>query len=479
MKMKKLSELYEGYEDIPIQDIKINSKEVLEGDLFICTMGATTDRHDYIEDAISNGASAVVVSRDVSCSVPTIRVENTNQELPRLASKFYDYPEKDLKILAVTGTNGKTTVAEIIQHLLGKEECGYLGTNGMICSKFHSSIRNTTPDSDRLYKYFRKFVDAGCKYLSMETSSEAFFRHRLDNLEFDVGIITNITEDHLNVHKTIENYVSCKKELLKQVKDAGVCILNTEDTYFKECLELSKKHALTYGKMEGATLQIVSYQLKDSKTEMVLKYQGHEYEIESPLLGEFNIYNLCAALLGATSLGYDFQELLKKISTIETPSGRLEFLDFGQPYKIVLDYAHTPDAFSKIYPFLNSIKEKRLITVTGSAGGREVEKRGPMGKIVLENSDFVIFTMDDPRCESVDSIIDDLISLSDHKNYQRIQNREEAISYALSMAEEGDIILIAGKGNDNYMAIGNEYVPYCDIEVIKSYFNQNTKKDTL
>lgn len=476
--MKKLSELYEGYEDIPIQDIKINSKDVMPGDLFVCTMGVTADRHDYIEDAISHGASAVVVSRDISCRVPTIRVEDTNQELPRLASKFYDFPEKDLRILAVTGTNGKTTVAEIIQHLLGKEECGYLGTNGMTCSKFHSSIRNTTPDSDRLYKYFRQFVDAGCKYLSMETSSEAFFRKRLVNLEFDVGIITNITEDHLNIHKTIENYVSCKKELLKQVKKTGVCILNTEDSYFQECLELSKNHVLTYGKMEGATLQIVSYQLKDSKTEITLKYQGEEYQIESPLLGEFNIYNLCAALLGATSMGHSFQELLKRVSSIQTPPGRLQFLDFGQPYKIVLDYAHTPDAFSKIYPFLNSVKEKRLITVTGSAGGREVEKRGPMGKIVLDNSDFVVFTMDDPRYEEVDSIIDNLIGLSKKENYQRIQNREEAINYALSMAEAGDIILIAGKGADNYMAIGDEYLPYSDLEVIESYF-KNKKKDTL
>jgi len=477
--MKKLSELYEGYEDIPIQDIKINSKEVTKGDLFVCTTGATADRHDFIEDAISNGASAVVVSRDVSCSVPTIRVKNTNQELPILASRFYDYPEKELKILAVTGTNGKTTVAETIQHLLGKETCGYLGTNGMICSQFHLPIRNTTPDSDRLYKYFRKFVDAGCKYLSMETSSEAFFRNRLDHLEFDVGIITNITEDHLNVHKTIENYVSCKKQMLKQVKNTGTCILNTEDAYFKECLELSKEHALTYGKMEGATLQIVSYQLKDSKTEIVLKYQDQEYQVESPLLGEFNIYNLCAALLGVTALGYSFQELLKRIPLIQTPSGRLEFLNFNQPYKIVLDYAHTPDAFSHIYPFLNSIKKKKLITVTGSAGGREVEKRGPMGKIVLDNSDFVIFTMDDPRRENVDSIIDDLVHLSKKKNYQRIQNREEAIQTALSMAEEGDIVLIAGKGNDNYMAIGDEYLPYCDSKVIESYFKQKEKKDTL
>ena len=476
--MKKLSELYEGYPDIPIEGIKINSKEVTPGDLFVCTMGVTTDRHDYIEDAILHGASAAVVSRDVSCSVPTIRVGNTNLELPRLASKFYDYPEKKLKILAVTGTNGKTTTAEIIQYLLGKETCGYLGTNGIRCSKFDSPIRNTTPDSDRLYQYFRKFVDAGCKYLSMEASSEAFFRNRLDNLHFDVGIITNITKDHLNVNKTIENYVSCKKQILKQIKETGVSILNTEDQYFKECLNLSKQ-ALTYGKMEGATLQIISYQLKNSKTEIVLRYKEEDYTVLSPLLGEFNVYNLCAALLGGLSLGISLDQLLKRIPTIKTPSGRLEFLEFGQPYKIVLDYAHTPDAFSKIYPFLNSIKEKRLITVTGSAGGREIEKRGPMGKIVLENSDLVIFTMDDPRSENVDSIIDDLISNSNLKNYKRIQNREEAIHYALSIAKEKDIVLIAGKGTDNYMAIGDQYIPYCDLDVIKSYFKTSKKKDAL
>lgn len=472
--MKKLSELYDGYGDISIKDIKINSKEVEPGDIFVCTMGVTADRHDYIEDAISHGASAVVVSKDITCSVPTIRVEDTNQELPLLASRFYDYPEKELKLIAVTGTNGKTTVAGMIQQLLGKEVCGYLGTNGMICSKFEESIRNTTPDSDRLYKYFRRFVDSGCKYLSMETSSEAYFRDRLNQLKFEVGIITNITEDHLNIHKTIENYVSCKKKMLEQVKEAGFCILNTEDTYFKECLELCKNHVLTYGKKEGATLQILSYHMKDSKTEITLKYQNKTYVIESPLLGEFNVYNLCASLLGAVSVGKDFEELLIRISTLKTSRGRFEFLEFGQPYKIVLDYAHTPDAFSKIYPSLNSIKQKRLITVTGSAGGREIEKRGPMGKIVLENSDFVIFTMDDPRNENVDSIIDDLVKLSDQKNYQRILNRKEAITYALSIAEENDIVLIAGKGIDNYMAVGDEYLPYSDLEVIESYFKEKS-----
>ena len=209
--MKRLSELYPGYpDDVLISGIKINSKDVTDGDIFVCTMGVTADRHDFIDEAIKNGAKAVVVQKPVECSVPTILVENTNKELPLLASRFYDAPESKLDIIGITGTNGKTTVATIIQDLIGNDICGYLGTNGIICSKFSESIRNTTPDSDRLYGYFKRFVDSGCQILSMETSSEAFYRERLQNIKFKVGIITNITEDHLNIHKTIENYVACK-----------------------------------------------------------------------------------------------------------------------------------------------------------------------------------------------------------------------------------------------------------------------------
>lgn len=470
--MKKLSELYSVEDDTIIKDIKINSKEIEPGDIFVCTKGVTADRHDFIDDAIKQGASAVVVSKDVKCSVPTIRVENTNNELPKLAARFYDHPERELKLLAVTGTNGKTTVAGIIQDLLGNKDCGYLGTNGMISSKFNEPIRNTTPDSDRLYKYFRRFVDAGCEYLSMETSSEAYFRNRLANLQFEVGIITNITKDHLNIHKTIENYVSCKKQMLNHVRENGTCVLNAEDTYFKECLELCQgRNVLTYGKTEGTTLQIVSYELEPDKTKIILKYKEHLHEIESPLVGEFNIYNLCAALLGGISLGKDLNWLLDRVKLIQVPAGRLQSLNYGQPYKIILDYAHTPDAFEKIYPFLQTIKKGRIITVTGSAGGREVEKRGPMGKIVLDNSDLVVFTMDDPRTENVDEIIDNLLSLSNKTNYERILDREEAIFHALSIAKENDIVLIAGKGTDNYMALGTEYLPYCDLDVIDKYFS--------
>lgn len=474
--MKRLKELYPEYkgEDVEIQGIKINSKEVKPGDIFVCTLGVTTDRHDFIDEAIKNGASAVVVSRDIQLQIPTIKVENTNRELPLLASRFYDHPEKELKLLAVTGTNGKTTVTSITQDLLGKDICGYLGTNGIICSHFNEPIINTTPDSDRLYGYFRRFIDSGCAYLSIETSSESYFRHRLDNLEFEVGVITNITEDHLNIHKTIENYVSCKQQLLRQVRVGGTCILNTEDRYFSSCRDLvpADRHLLTYGKSPEATLRIIDYQLGDSSTKITLSYSGKTYTTDSPLLGEFNIYNLCASLLTLVALEYSFPTILKRVSAIQPPKGRVQFLHFGQPYTIVLDYAHTPDAFTQLYPLLHAIQKGKLITVTGSAGGREKEKRPLMGKIVLENSDHVIFTMDDPRNENVEEIIDQLISLRPDRSYEKIIDREQAIRHALEIAEPQDIVLIAGKGIDNYMAINNEYLPYSDLEVIQNFFNK-------
>lgn len=469
--MKRLSELYPGYpDDVLISGIKINSKDVTDGDIFVCTMGVTADRHDFIDEAIKNGAKAVVVQKPVECSVPTILVENTNKELPLLASRFYDAPESKLDIIGITGTNGKTTVATIIQDLIGNDICGYLGTNGIICSKFSESIRNTTPDSDRLYGYFKRFVDSGCQILSMETSSEAFYRERLQNIKFKVGIITNITEDHLNIHKTIENYVACKQKLVMQVADDGYSILNTDDKYYDETRKLAKGTVLTYGKND-ADLQIISSMSTAKETNITIKYNGMNYNFSSPLLGEFNTYNLCAAILALIALGYGIEDIIKRVSNIEAPHGRVEFLNYGQDYEIVLDYAHTPDAFSKLYKLLNEIKKGRIITVTGSAGGREKEKRGPMGKLVLDESDYVIFTMDDPRYEDVKDIISDLVSESDKSNYEIIVNRKEAIYRAFDMANKDDIVLIAGKGIDNYMAIEDKYLPYSDLEVIEEYFN--------
>lgn len=465
--MKKLSELYNIDSDVIIKGIKMNSKQVEVGDLFICTMGVTADRHDYIDEAINNGAAAIVVSRDVEeVKVPVIKVEDTNKELPLLEARFYDYPEKELTIIGVTGTNGKTTVAKVIKDLIG-DKAAYMGSLGAIWKEKHESLRNTTPDSDVLYKYFRKFVDSGCNILVMETASEAFFRHRLDNIDFKISVLTNITEDHLNIHKTLDNYIACKKELFLKTK--GTSILNSDDKHFNEINSNLDCKVLTYGKT-GNDLKILSIEEKDNETSFEIELNKKKESFTIPLVGDFNVYNFSSCILVMQQLGYSIEDIKKRIKNIKLIEGRCEFIDKGQDYKIVLDYAHTPDALEKILTFLNKIKKTRIITLTGSAGGREKEKRKDMGKVVLDMSDYVIFTMDDPRYEDVDLIIDDLISGSNKTNYERIIDRKDAIYKAFDMAKKDDIILIAGKGRDNYMAIKDEYLPYNDYDVIMDYF---------
>ena len=470
--MKLLSELYSGYPNIEIKGIKTNSKDVLKGDIFVCIMGVNADRHEFIDEAVKNGASAIVVSRSVSEDrVPVIKVENTNRELSFLCQKFYDDPLDNLHLIATTGTNGKTTTSQIIQTLLGKDICGYMGTNGIISSRFNEKIINTTPSLDILYKYFRKFLDSDCNYLSMETSSEAYLWKRLDNIYFDVGIVTNITEDHLNVHKTIENYVACKKEMLNHIKNEGFLILNTDDKYYLDFLHNCSCNVITYG-MNNADLLIKNIEINSYNTKFVLTYNNKDYSITSPLLGDFNVYNLVGAIGACIGIGRSIDEIIPNISKISCLEGRIEFLNYNQKYDIVLDYAHTTDAFLKLFPVLRKICNGKIITVTGSAGGREKEKRGPMGKVVLDNSDYVIFTMDDPRYEDVNLIIDDLVSLSHKNNYLRIIDRKEAIFKAFDMALDDDLVLIAGKGCDNYMAIFDQYLEYCDKDVIEEYFNK-------
>jgi len=303
--MKKLSELYPGVtEDVVIKAIKINSKECEEGDLFVCTMGVTADRHEFIGDAVKHGASAVIVSRDVgNVGVPVVKVPDTNRELPYLCQKFYDYPDQKLKVLGITGTDGKTSTATIMQTLIGNDLCGYIGTNGRSCAKFTGDNPNTTPDVHLLYSYFKEFLDCGCKYVAMEASSEAFFRNRLQTISFDLSVYTNITSEHLNIHGTFENYVECKLQLFKQTKKDGYCILNMDDPYYERVKEASNGKVVTYGVNSEADLQIVDFHVYPTHTLIHFKYRDEVIEIDSPLLGDFNVYNLAAGFLAALCVG--------------------------------------------------------------------------------------------------------------------------------------------------------------------------------
>ena len=426
--MKKLNELYNVDSNVVINDIKINSKEVKEGDLFICTMGVNADRHDFIDDAIKNGAAAIVVSKDVGeKNVPIIKVSNTNKELPLLCARFYDNPQDKLTIIGVTGTDGKTSVSTIIQTLLGKENCGYIGTNGRSCAKFNLETSNTTPDADKLYKYFNEFVLAGCKYVVMEASSEAFFRGRLADLVFDSSVLTNVTSEHLNIHKTFENYLSCKGKLFKQTKNDGFSVLNKDDahySYMKDCSNANDIY--TYGKNDS-TFQIVSYEVKPNLTNIVYRYNDKELKIESPLLGDFNVYN------------------------------------------VMVDYAHTPNGIESLLKFVHTLDINRSIVVQGVAGERDFLKRPIMGKTLVDSASYVIFTYEDPRSEDPKDIIDMMIRdvKGKYDNYEIVLDRHDAIKRGIDLAGEKDIVLILGKGNENYEKLKDKVIYFNDIEEAK------------
>ncbi len=475
--MKKLEELYPGVgKDVLIKGVKINSKEVEPGDLFVCTMGVTADRHDYIPDAKAHGAAALVVSKDITDpDIPVIKVPDTNRELPYLCQKFYDYPDKTLKMIGVTGTDGKTTTTTIIQTLIGSDLCGYIGTNGRSCAKFKGDNPNTTPDAQFMYPFLDEFVRFGCKYAAIETSSEAFYRGRLQAMEFDISAITNVTSEHLNIHGSFENYLESKLMLFKQTKKDGYCILNRDDLYFEQAREACNGQVLTYGESEENDLQIVSYKIYPDHTDIQFKYKGEVISIDSPLMGDFNVYNLACALLCVLALGFRLDNVLKKIPELKV-DGRLELLNTDTPYYVMVDYAHTPNGIQKLLNYVHTLDINRSIVVIGQAGERDPYKRPKVGNTVVENASYAIFTYEDPRSEDPVNICNDIIAeLKDtHDNYEIVIDRREAIQKAIDMAEPRDMVLILGKGNETYEKLKDGTIYFNDIE--EAYHAVATRK---
>ena len=461
--MKKLRELYDIDSDIEINGISINSKEINKGDIFVCTKGVNADRHDFIDEAISNGASAIVVSKDVEeKSIPIIKVDDTNKELPILCQRLYDYPEKDLKMIAVTGTDGKTTIAELIQTLLG-DDCAYIGTNGATYKDFHEHLINTTPDSHLLYKFLDIFRSKGAKYVSMEASSEAFFRNRLTTIDFDITIYTNISHEHLNIHKTFDNYLDCKLQLVRQTKKDGFSIINSDDKYSDKFKEASTGTVLTYGKNDTDTIQIVDYTLFKDKTLITFKYNDELFDVESPLLAEYNIYNLASAILTCLKLGKTLDEIIPNIKKLNV-EGRMDVLDTKSNYMVIVDFAHTPHAIEAILKYANELDHNRIITVIGSAGGRDKEKRPIIGDICAKYSDFIYFTTDDPRDEDPKEICDMMAQNIDKSKYEIILDRSKAVEKAILNSEDKDIVLLLCKGNEPYQITSEGYIPYNEAE---------------
>ena len=463
----KLSELFKDYvgKDVEIKGIKTNSNEVKPNDLFVCIKGATVDRHDYIPQAIENGACAIVVSKDVNFDIPTIKVDDTNIELPNILQRFYDGILDRLTIIGITGTDGKTTTAKIIQELIGSDLCGYIGTLGIDSKYFKEKTNNTTPPIDKLYEALNRFLECGIKYVALEASSEGFFYHRMDGIRFDIGCLTNITSEHLNTHRTLENYINCKKQLFI---NSNKQILNNNDLHFNEIKEVSNNYQ-TYGTSD-ATLKIEYYNLYPNKTDISIEYRDRKYTFTTSLLGKFNVENIALAILVLLNLGYDINDILSKTNKLTIP-GRMQVIDEGQNFYCIVDYAHTANAVKNVLEFANTLDVNRIITVIGQSGGRDQFKRKEVGKTTLELSTYAYLTEDDPRYEKVEDIINMMLEDTNKTNYEIILKRTDAIKKAIKEAKENDLLLFLGKGVDKYMAIEDRRDYYDEVKEIAGSIN--------
>lgn len=460
MQHMKLSELFPGAaitQDPEILGLKSNSREVEAGDLFLCIKGVNADRHDFIEDAAQRGAVAALVSRDVACSIPCVKVADVDAALDELYNRFYDRPQDKLCVIGVTGTDGKTSTASIIQTFLGDDNCGYIGTNGVSCRGFFADTPNTTPDKGSLMAFFRAFLDHGCRYAVLEASSEAFYYGRLAGLAFDAAAISNVTSEHLNTHKTLENYIACKQKLFLQ--NRGPSVLNHDDGHYEEFRAIAQ-NVRTYGRSQDNDLWIKSYDLGPRSTQLTLVYNGKEYSFTSPLVGAFNVENLSEAMLVCLSLGKTMEELLPRVPLLHV-EGRMERVDLGQNFEVIVDYAHTPNGIQKLMNHVKTLHGKRIITVSGQAGGRDQLKRKFVGETIARNSDHCIWTLEDPRNEKVEDIAAMMCeNIQDLDNYETIVDRQKAVEKAIRMARKGDVVLILGKGSEESNVVNGVDVPY-------------------
>lgn len=453
--------------------VKNNSKYIKKNDIFICTHTEFENRHKYIQDAIDKKTNAVIVDEDVKNikEIPIIKVNNTNETYFQIYNDYYGHPFNNIKLVGITGTDGKTTTASITKQLLSNfYKTAYLGTNGLEYNDKVIKTKNTTPDITEILRIGKLLKEENIEFLVMEASSEGLLNNRLEGLEFDICAITNITSEHLNVHKNQKNYVYSKLKLFKKVKKNGISILNKNDKYYY-LFRKKIKRKITYGEKLFSNYRIKNIKEFETYTIFKLKHKNKVYNIKSPYVGKFNVYNLVLSMIIVNKLGISMNEIIRYIENLKPITGRVNFLNYNQNYKIILDYAHTTKATEEILHFANKIKKNKIITVLGCAGGRFSDKRKEIGFLATEFSDIAIFTMDDPRNEKLENIFSDMLQNVKRKNYLLINDRKKAISKALDIAEKDDIVLILGKGQDDYMAIKNKYKKYNDLDTLNKYFN--------
>ena len=463
--------------DRSVESIAYDSRRVQKNCLFVALRGEKSDGHQFIDQAIEKGATVIVAEREAQQGPVTwVQVADTRAALADLSAAFYDRPARRLKMAAVTGTNGKTTTTFLIKHICENAglRCGLIGTvRYEIGERVLPAIR-TTPFALELQELLAQIVNAGCKAAAMEVSSHALAQERTRGLEWDVAVFTNLTQDHLDFHGTMENYFDAKVKLFtdlaqQQHKKKAVAVVNIDDRYGEKLIDRLAKDfpVVTYGMSARADFRASNYRPEFAGTSYQLDARGKSYLVRVPLIGRFNVSNSLAALAAANSLGINLRDAILSLAKSPQVPGRLEAVAAKRQFQVFVDYAHTPDALLNVLKTCRELSPRKLIVVFGCGGDRDRQKRPLMARAADENADFSIITSDNPRKEDPEAIIAEVEKGFRSERYEKITERAAAIARAISLAQPRDIVVIAGKGHEAYQEFADYTVPFDDLQVAR------------
>ncbi|KJE26326.1 UDP-N-acetylmuramyl-tripeptide synthetase family protein [Geobacillus kaustophilus] len=460
-----------------IAALEMDSRRVAPGSLFFCLKGLTVDGHDFAEEAVARGAAAVVAERPLSVDVPVVLVPDSRRAMAILADAFYGRPTHRLHLIGVTGTNGKTTTTSIMEQIARKagKKTGLIGTVHIKVGDRSYPAANTTPESLILQRTFKQMVDEGVEFVAMEVSSHALHQGRVHGCDYDVAVFTNLTQDHLDYHGTMEEYRNAKGLLFAQLgnrydeRRPKFAVLNHDDPVSQYYKHMTAAPIVTYGMKEKSDVMAEQIRMTSGGMAFRLCTPHGSTAIETKLVGLFNVYNILAAAAACLASGFSLETIAAALADVEPVPGRFEMVDEGQNFTIIVDYAHTPDSLENALRTVRQFAKRNVYVVIGCGGDRDRSKRPIMAQVAVRYADVAIFTSDNPRSEDPKQILHDMEAgvSAGAGTYVTIPDREEAIRYAIGQAQEGDVVLIAGKGHETYQIIGDDAIDFDDRAVAR------------
>lgn len=478
MKLSKLLSKIEyesnNFNDIDITGIEHDSRRINQGNIYVALKGLSMDGHDFIESAQKSGASCIIVEEyQDNVDIVQIKVVDTRDAYSRIASNWYGNPHEKLDIIAVTGTNGKTTTTHIIRTILENagKKTAVLGTIGAYIDGEVLEQKLTTPDPMDFHYLLKRISEKNCEYVIMETSAHALYLKKTEPVKFDAGIFTNLTQDHLDDFQTMENYRNAKKILFQDIK-CELAIINSDDDSAEYMIDGYNGKTLTYGTEIESDLFAEDIRCSFHDVLYTLKMDDKEYEVKLQILGRFNVLNSLAAIAVCKHVGLDMVTILDGISKVQIVDGRMEQVNCGQDFMVVVDYAHSPDSLKSALKAACGFTQNRVISVFGCGGDRDRTKRPIMGSISNDIADYTIITSDNPRTEDPDSIIDMIEEGMRDNEYTKVTDRKLAIEKAIDIAQKGDVIVIAGKGHETYQDVMGKKHHFDDKEIVREYLKE-------